>query len=105
MPVLHCGIRLPQISPICQPKQFSVSSTPNKNADRQNGHTPVGKVGLISSATGDYRHLTPVTQGLVEREVGIGISSLRMDRMPEVLIDCMVSQWGAVMHGSPRSRF
>ena len=31
-----------------------------------------------------------VAQGLVDLGVAIGISSLRMDRMPEVLIDCMV---------------
>ena len=61
-----------------------------QHRDRQSSHEPVGKVGLISSATGDYRHLEAVAKGLVEREVGIGISSLRMDRMPEVLIDCMV---------------
>jgi radical SAM superfamily enzyme YgiQ (UPF0313 family) len=58
--------------------------------DRAAGHAPVGKVGLISSATGDYRDLAPVAQGLVELGVAIGISSLRMDRMPEVLVDCMV---------------
>jgi len=58
--------------------------------DRASGHPPVGKVGLISSATGDYRDLALVAQGLVELGVAIGISSLRMDRMPEVLIDCMV---------------
>lgn len=58
--------------------------------DRQAGRQPVGKVGLISSATGDYRHLAPVAAGLVDLGVAIGISSLRMDRMPEVLIDCMV---------------
>ena len=58
--------------------------------DRQTGIEPVGKVGLISSATGDYRHLEAVAKGLVDLQVGIGISSLRMDRMPEVLIDCMV---------------
>ena len=58
--------------------------------DRESGHTSVGKVGLISSATGDYRHLPDVAQGLADRGVGIGISSLRMDRMPEVLIECMV---------------
>ena len=58
--------------------------------DRQAGHLPVGKVGLISSATGDYRHIATVAEGLVDLGVAIGISSLRMDRMPEVLIDCMV---------------
>jgi radical SAM superfamily enzyme YgiQ (UPF0313 family) len=58
--------------------------------DRAAGHPPVGKVGLISSATGDYRDLAMVAQGLVELGVAIGISSLRMDRMPEVLVDCMV---------------
>ncbi|WP_089935293.1 radical SAM protein, partial [Candidatus Entotheonella palauensis] len=58
--------------------------------DRQSGHEPIGKVGLISSATGDYRHLAAVSQGLVDLGVSIGISSLRMDRMPDVLIDCMV---------------
>ena len=58
--------------------------------DRESGHTAVGKVGLMSSATGDYRHLPDVAQGLADRGVGIGISSLRMDRMPEVLIACMV---------------
>jgi radical SAM superfamily enzyme YgiQ (UPF0313 family) len=58
--------------------------------DREAGRAPVGKVGLVSSATGDYRHLSAVAQGLVELGVAIGISSLRMDRMPEVLIDCMV---------------
>ena len=31
-----------------------------------------------------------VVTGLVDLGVAIGISSLRMDRMPEVLIDCMV---------------
>jgi len=58
--------------------------------DRAAGLQPVGKVGLISSATGDYRDLALVAQGLVDLGVAIGISSLRMDRMPEVLIDCMV---------------
>ncbi len=58
--------------------------------DRDSGLPPVGKVGLISSATGDYRALPAVAQGLVDLGVGIGISSLRMDRMPDVLIDCMV---------------
>ncbi len=58
--------------------------------DRQAGRDPIGKVGLISSATGDYRHLATVSQGLVDLGVAIGISSLRMDRMPDVLIDCMV---------------
>ena len=58
--------------------------------DRDSGLPPVGKVGLISSATGDYRALPAVAEGLVDLGVGIGISSLRMDRMPDVLIDCMV---------------
>ncbi|MGE3538114.1 MAG: radical SAM protein [Candidatus Tectimicrobiota bacterium] len=58
--------------------------------DRTHGHAPVGKVGLISSATGDYRDLAMLAQGLLDLGVSIGISSLRMDRMPEVLIDCMV---------------
>ncbi len=57
--------------------------------DRQAGHAPVGKVGLISSATGDYRHIAAVAQGLLDLNVAIGISSLRMDRMPEVLIGSM----------------
>ncbi|PON17295.1 radical SAM protein [Candidatus Entotheonella serta] len=61
-----------------------------RERDRKAGYDPIGKVGLISSATGDYRHLAAVAQGLVDLEVAIGISSLRMDRMPEVLIDCMV---------------
>ena len=34
--------------------------------DRAAGHPPVGKVGLISSATGDYRDLALVAQGLVD---------------------------------------
>jgi radical SAM superfamily enzyme YgiQ (UPF0313 family) len=58
--------------------------------DRATGHQAVGKVGLVSSATGDYRDLALVAEGLVDLGVAIGISSLRMDRMPEVLIDCMV---------------
>lgn len=58
--------------------------------DRAAGRSPVGKVGLISSATGDYRDLPVVAQGLVDLGVAIGISSLRMDRMPEIFIDCMV---------------
>ena len=61
-----------------------------RERDDQAGHEPIGKVGLISSATGDYRHLAAVSQGLVDLGVAIGISSLRMDRMPEVLIECMV---------------
>ena len=64
--------------------------TAQQRRDRDNGLPPVAKVGLISSATGDYRALPMVAQGLVEMGVGIGISSLRMDRMPDVLIDCMV---------------
>ena len=64
--------------------------TAQQQRDRQAGRQALGKVGLISSATGDYRHLSTVVQGLVELGVAIGISSLRMDRMPEVLIDCMV---------------
>ena len=64
--------------------------TAQQRRDRDNGLPPVGKVGLISSATGDYRALPMVAQGLVDMGVGIGISSLRMDRMPDVLIDCMV---------------
>ena len=64
--------------------------TAQQRRDRDNGLPPVGKVGLISSATGDYRALPMVAQGLVDMEVGIGISSLRMDRMPDMLIDCMV---------------
>jgi radical SAM superfamily enzyme YgiQ (UPF0313 family) len=64
------------------------------NAQRQrdcsSGHPPVGKVGLISSATGDYRDLAMVAEGLADLGVAIGISSLRMDRMPEVLIESMV---------------
>ena len=58
--------------------------------DRTTGHAPVQRVGLISSATGDYRHLAAVVQGLVDMGVAISISSLRMDRMPEVLINGMV---------------
>ena len=58
--------------------------------DREMGHPPLRRVGLISSATGDYRHLATVVQGLVDLDVAISISSLRMDRMPEVLIDGMV---------------
>ena len=58
--------------------------------DHEAGHPPLRRVGLISSATGDYRHVAAVVQGLVEQGVGISISSLRMDRMPEVLIDGMV---------------
>ncbi|GIX48013.1 MAG: radical SAM protein [Candidatus Tectimicrobiota bacterium] len=58
--------------------------------DRASGHPPLRRVGLISSATGDYRHLAEVVQGLLALEVAISISSLRMDRMPEVLIEAMV---------------
>ncbi len=58
--------------------------------DRQAGCPPLSRVGLISSATGDYRHLATVVQGLVDMDVAISISSLRMDRMPEVLIKGMV---------------
>ena len=36
------------------------------------------------------RVLALVAPGLVDLGVAIGISSLRMDRMPEVLVDCMV---------------
>src|SRR5207245_9159550 len=61
-----------------------------KKRDQAAGLQPVWKVGLISSATGDYRDLALVAQGLVDLGVAIGISSLRMDRMPEVLVDCMV---------------
>jgi radical SAM superfamily enzyme YgiQ (UPF0313 family) len=61
-----------------------------RQRDRAAGHTPVQRVGLISSATGDYRHLATVVQGLVDMGVAISISSLRMDRMPEVLINGMV---------------
>ena len=64
--------------------------TAQQDRDRQSGRQALGKVGLISSATGDYRHLETVARGLVDRDVAIGISSLRMDRMPEMLIDCMV---------------
>jgi radical SAM superfamily enzyme YgiQ (UPF0313 family) len=64
--------------------------TAQQERDRAAGLQPVGKVGLVSSATGDYRDLALVAQGLVDLGVAIGISSLRMDRMPEVLIDCMV---------------
>src|SRR5215472_2106116 len=64
--------------------------TAQQQRDRASGHPPMGKVGLISSATGDYRDLALVAQGLVDLGVAIGISSLRMDRMPEVLVDCMV---------------
>ena len=64
--------------------------TARQHHDRDSGLPPVGKVGLISSATGDYRALPMVAQGLVDMSVAIGISSLRMDRMPDVLIDCMV---------------
>jgi radical SAM superfamily enzyme YgiQ (UPF0313 family) len=58
--------------------------------DRETGHTPVHRVGLISSATGDYRHVTTVVQGLIDMGTAISVSSLRMDRMPEELIDGMV---------------
>ena len=60
-----------------------------RERDRRAGLDPVGKVGLISSATGDYRHLAELAQGLVDLGVAIGISSLRMDRMPDVLIENM----------------
>lgn len=58
--------------------------------DHADDYAPVRRVGLISSATGDYRHIATVVQGLVDMGVAIGISSLRMDRMPERLIDGMV---------------
>ncbi len=58
--------------------------------DREMGDSPLSRVGLISSATGDYRHLAAVVQGLVEMDVAISISSLRMDRMPKILVDGMV---------------
>jgi radical SAM superfamily enzyme YgiQ (UPF0313 family) len=61
-----------------------------QQSDRDAARSPVSRVGLISSATGDYRHLATVVQGLVDLEVAVSISSLRMDRMPEVLIDGMV---------------
>jgi radical SAM superfamily enzyme YgiQ (UPF0313 family) len=64
--------------------------TAQQQRDRQAGRPVVQKVGLISSATGDYRHIATVAEGLVDLGVAIGISSLRMDRMPEALIDCMV---------------
>lgn len=61
-----------------------------RERDRATGQVPVGKVGLISSATGDYRDLALLAAGLADMGVAIGISSLRMDRMPEVLIESMV---------------
>ncbi|MGQ4809626.1 hypothetical protein NKDENANG_03049 [Candidatus Entotheonellaceae bacterium PAL068K] len=58
--------------------------------DRDSGCEAVKRVGLISSATGDYRYLSAVIPGLVELGVAISVSSLRMDRMPDVLLDGMV---------------
>lgn len=64
--------------------------TAQQQRDCESGQQAVQRVGLISSATGDYRHVATVVQGLVERGVAISISSLRMDRMPEALINGMV---------------
>jgi radical SAM superfamily enzyme YgiQ (UPF0313 family) len=64
--------------------------TAQQQRDREDGRARLQRVGLISSATGDYRHIAEVMQGLLAREVAVSISSLRMDRMPDVLIDGMV---------------
>ena len=49
--------------------------TAQQQRDRVAGHPPVGKVGLISSAAGDYRDLR-WWRGLVDLGVAIGISSI-----------------------------
>ena len=89
VPVLHRRLRVSEISPVAGGNVLDIVAAQQRR-DRESGLPPVGKVGLISSATGDYRALPTVAQGLVDLGVAIGISSLRMDRMPDVLIDCMV---------------
>ncbi|HWP48851.1 MAG TPA: radical SAM protein [Candidatus Limnocylindrales bacterium] len=57
--------------------------------DAERGFPPIQKVGLVSSDICDYRGLDTLCQGLRELGVKVSVSSFRIDRLPDVLLDAI----------------
>jgi len=57
--------------------------------DAARGFPPIQKVGLVSSDICDYRGLDVLCDGLKGLGVKISVSSFRIDRLPEVLLDAI----------------
>jgi radical SAM superfamily enzyme YgiQ (UPF0313 family) len=52
---------------------------------------PFTRVGLVSSAVGEHPGLDELCLGLRERGLGVTVSSLRVDRLSDLLLDCLAA--------------
>jgi radical SAM superfamily enzyme YgiQ (UPF0313 family) len=52
---------------------------------------PFKRVGLVSSAVGDHPELEEICSGLTERGLGVTVSSLRVDKLSDFLLDCLAA--------------
>jgi radical SAM superfamily enzyme YgiQ (UPF0313 family) len=57
--------------------------------DAKRGSPPIQKVGLVSSDICDYRGLDILCHGLKELGVKVSVSSFRIDRLPDILLDAI----------------
>lgn len=57
--------------------------------DAEKGFPPIQRVGLVSSDICDYRGLDVLCQGLRELDVKVSVSSFRVDRLPDVLLEAI----------------
>tara|TARA_B100000029_G_scaffold188640_1_gene186244 strand:+ start:46883 stop:48595 length:1713 start_codon:yes stop_codon:yes gene_type:complete len=64
----------------------------NKNKSlARDGHGSIKAIGLVSSAMCDYPYLDELCAGLKETGLRIGVSSVRVDLIPESLLNLMLS--------------
>ncbi|RMF86482.1 MAG: radical SAM protein [Nitrospinota bacterium] len=65
--------------------------------------TAFDRVGLISSATSDYREIETLALGLRELGMKISVSSLRIDKLPEGLLQALVESDGRSLTVAPEA--
>lgn len=61
------------------------------------------RVGLVSSATCDYREIEPLALGLRELGMKISVSSLRVDKLPEGLLQALAESDGRSITIAPEA--
>jgi radical SAM superfamily enzyme YgiQ (UPF0313 family) len=71
--------------------------------ERAEGRGRLERVGLVSSATCDYREIEPLALGLREIGMKISVSSLRVDKLPEGLLQALADSDGRSITIAPEA--
>ncbi|MBT5877096.1 MAG: radical SAM protein [Candidatus Latescibacteria bacterium] len=69
----------------------------------KDGGRGIETVGLVSSAMCDYPHLDALCEGLDELDVRVGVSSVRVDLIPDSLLDLMLKSGLQTMTIAPEA--